>query len=200
VLSDPLYQADGQILDEVYEYGSFLQSKMHANHVQCTDCHDPHSLKLKYECNALCTQCHEPHNPAKYDTPAHHHHAVGSAGALCINCHMASRLYMVIDERRDHSFRLPRPDLSVELGRPTRATIVTRRRTKRRKWAADAVKKWYGERPKREPQWGPAIKAGRAGTPEGEKLLLDLIARNSTPSVVRATAIELWPVIRRMRV
>ena len=67
LLASGVYQPDGQILDEVYEYGSFLQSKMHANHVRCTDCHDPHSLKLKFAGNALCTQCHEAHNPAKYD-------------------------------------------------------------------------------------------------------------------------------------
>ena len=164
---------------------------MHANHVQCTDCHDPHSLKLKFEGNNLCTQCHEPHNPAKYDTPAHHHHAVGSAGAQCINCHMASRTYMVIDERRDHSFRLPRPDLSVELGTSNACNNCHTKPNETPQWAADAIKKWYGEQPKREPHWGPAIKAGRAGTPEGEKLLLDLIARNSTPSIVRATAIDL---------
>ena len=88
---------------------------MYANRVQCTDCHDPHSLKLKFTGNQLCTQCHV---PAKYDTPAHHHHPAGSAGAQCVECHMPSRLYMVIDERRDHSFRVPRPDLSVELGTP----------------------------------------------------------------------------------
>ena len=160
VLAQTLYQADGQILDEVYEYDSFLQSKMHANHVQCTDCHDPHSLKLKFEGNNLCTQCHEPHNPAKYDTPAHHHHAVGSAGAKCINCHMASRTYMVIDERRDHSFRLPRPDLSVELGTSNACNNCHTKPNETPQWAADAIKKWYGERPKREPHWGPAIKAG----------------------------------------
>ena len=191
VMSQSLYQLDGQILDEVYEYGSFSQSKMHANHVQCTDCHDPHSLKLKYQGNNLCTQCHEQHNPAKYDTPAHHHHAVGSAGALCINCHMASRMYMVIDERRDHSFRVPRPDLSVELGSTNACNDCHTKPTETPQWAADAIKKWYGERPKREPHWGPAFKAGRAGAPVGEKLLLDLIARNSTPSIVRATAIDL---------
>ena len=161
VLAPALYQADGQILDEVYEYDSFLQSKMYANHVQCTDCHDPHSLKLKYEGNNLCTQCHEPHNPAKYDTPAHHHHAVGSEGAKCISCHMASRMYMVIDERRDHSFRLPRPDLSVELGTSNACNKCHTKPNETPQWAADAIKKWYGERPKREPHWGPAIKAGQ---------------------------------------
>jgi tetratricopeptide (TPR) repeat protein len=191
VLAQSLYQADGQILDEVYEYDSFTQSKMHANHVQCTNCHDPHSLKLKYEGNNLCTQCHEPHNPAKYDTPAHHHHAVGSEGAKCINCHMASRMYMVIDERRDHSFRLPRPDLSVELGTTNACNKCHTKPNETAQWAADAIQSWYGQRPKREPHWGPAIKAARDGKPEGEKLLLDLIARNSTPSIVRATAIDL---------
>jgi tetratricopeptide (TPR) repeat protein len=191
VLAQSLYQADGQILDEVYEYDSFLQSKMHANHVQCTDCHDPHSLKLKFEGNNLCTQCHEPHNPAKYDTPAHHHHAVDSAGAQCINCHMASRMYMVIDERRDHSFRIPRPDLSVELGTTNACNKCHTRPNETAQWAADAIKKWYPDKPKREPHWGPAFKAGRAGSPEGEKLLLDLVSRNSTPPIVRATAIDL---------
>src|SRR4051794_17942629 len=191
VLAQSLYQPDGQILDEVYEYDSFLQSKMHANRVQCTDCHNAHSLKLKYEGNNLCTQCHEPHNPAKYDTPAHHHHAVGSAGSLCINCHMASRMYMVIDERRDHSFRIPRPDLSAELGTTNACNKCHTKANETPQWAADAIKKWYGDKPKREPHWGPAIKAGRAGAPEGEKLLLDVIARNSTPSIVRATAIDL---------
>jgi tetratricopeptide (TPR) repeat protein len=191
LLSAGLFQPDGQLFDEVYEYASFSQSKMHANHVRCTDCHDPHSLKLKFTGNALCTQCHEPHDPAKYDTPAHHHHAVGTAGALCINCHMTSRLYMVIDERRDHSFRLPRPDLSVTLGTTNACNNCHKKPNETAEWAAAAVKKWFGEKPNREPHWGPAIKAGRAGAPEGEKLLLELIARKSTPPIVKATAVDL---------
>jgi predicted CXXCH cytochrome family protein len=191
VLTAGLYQADGQILDEVYEYGSFLQSKMHANHVRCTDCHDPHSLKLKYTGNQLCTQCHEAHPAGKYDTTAHHHHKEGSAGAQCINCHMASRLYMVIDERRDHSFRVPRPDLSVAIGTSNACNDCHNKPDETFAWAADWVKKWYGEKPNREPHWGLAIKAGRAGTPEGEKLLLEVIRRRSTPAIVKATAIDL---------
>jgi tetratricopeptide (TPR) repeat protein len=191
LLAANLYQHDGQIQDEVYEYDSFLQSKMHANHVRCTDCHDPHSLKLKFTGNALCTQCHEPHDPAKFDTPAHHHHAVGSAGAQCINCHMDSRLYMVIDERRDHSFRLPRPDLSVLLGITNACNKCHTKPNETPQWAADTIKKWFGEKPNREPHWGPALKAGREGAPEGEKLLLELIARRTTPPIVRATALDL---------
>jgi tetratricopeptide (TPR) repeat protein len=104
---------------------------------------------------------------------------------------MDSRKYMVIDERRDHSFRLPRPDLSVELGTSNACNKCHTKPNENAQWAADAIKKWYGERPKRDPHWGPAIKAARDGKPEGEKLLLELIARSSTPPIVKATAIDL---------
>ncbi len=111
------YFADGQILDEVYVYGSFLQSKMFHKGVKCTDCHDPHSVKLKYEGNRVCTSCHQ-HAAGKYDTPAHHHHKSGSPGSSCVECHIPETTYMEVDPRRDHSFRVPRPDLSVALGTP----------------------------------------------------------------------------------
>jgi len=117
LLRDETYFADGQIKDEDYVYGSFLQSRMYHKGIRCTDCHDPHSLQLKQPGNATCTSCHQ-HPAGKYDTPAHHHHAPGTAGAACVNCHMPTRTYMGVDVRRDHSLRIPRPDLSVRLGTP----------------------------------------------------------------------------------
>jgi predicted CXXCH cytochrome family protein len=183
-----LYHADGQILDEVYEYGSFLQSKMYANRVQCSDCHDPHSLKLKFTGNQLCAQCHV---PAKYDTPAHHRHPAGSAGAQCVECHMPPRLYMVIDARRDHSFRVPRPDLSVELGTPNACNNCHTRAEETFQWAADAVRKWYGDKRRDDPHWAPAIAAGRTAKPDGAELLLNVLDRKTTPAIVRATALDL---------
>lgn len=116
-LQDATYYRDGQIKDEVYEIGSFYQSKMYHHGVRCSDCHDPHSLQLKHQGNETCTSCHQ-HPAGKYDVPAHHFHAVGSEGAKCVNCHMPGRTYMDVDFRRDHSFRVPRPDLSVSLGTP----------------------------------------------------------------------------------
>ncbi len=115
------YFDDGQIKDEVYEFGSFLQSKMYHKQIRCTDCHDPHSLKLKHPGNETCTSCHQ-HPAGKYDVPAHHRHAVGSEGAKCVNCHMPGRTYMELDFRRDHSLRIPRPDLSVEFDTPNACT------------------------------------------------------------------------------
>ena len=116
-LTDATYHADGQIKDEVYVFGSFIQSKMYHKGIRCTDCHDPHSLQRKHPGNETCTSCHQ-HAAGKYDTPSHHHHAVGTAGAMCVNCHMPHTTYMAIDDRRDHSLRVPRPDMSVEFGTP----------------------------------------------------------------------------------
>lgn len=110
-----IYQADGQVEDEDFEHGSFLQSKMYHKNVRCTDCHDPHTAKLKHEGNKLCTSCHQ-HPEGKYDTPLHHHHKEGTPGASCVECHMPHTTYMELHARRDHSLRVPRPDFSVELG------------------------------------------------------------------------------------
>jgi tetratricopeptide (TPR) repeat protein len=111
------YYADGQIKDEVYVYGSFIQSKMYHQGIRCTDCHDPHSLERIHPGNETCTSCHQ-HTAGKYDVPSHHHHAVGTEGAKCVNCHMPHTTYMGVDPRRDHSLRVPRPDLSVKLSTP----------------------------------------------------------------------------------
>ncbi|MEX1039655.1 MAG: multiheme c-type cytochrome [Pirellulaceae bacterium] len=116
-----VYHCDGQVLDENYVYGSFLQSKMFHKGIRCTDCHDPHSTKVKFEGNKLCTDCHT-HPSGKFDTPGHHFHEVGSTGASCVECHMPETTYMEVDPRRDHSIRVPRPDLSVNLGTPNACT------------------------------------------------------------------------------
>lgn len=122
LLTPATYYCDGQILDEVYVFGSFVQSKMYHKGVRCTDCHDPHTTKLKLQDNALCVSCHDAHPAGKYDTPNHHQHQVGSEGAKCVNCHMPSTPYMDVDFRRDHSIRVPRPHLSVDLGTPNACT------------------------------------------------------------------------------
>ncbi len=116
-----IYYADGQVLDEDYVYGSFVQSKMYHKDVRCTDCHDPHTARLKHEGNQVCTSCHT-HPEGKYDTPAHHHHKAGTTGSMCVECHMPATTYMAVDDRRDHSFRVPRPDLSLRLGVPNACT------------------------------------------------------------------------------
>ena len=120
-VASPIYHTDGQIRDEDYVYGSFIQSKMYHNNIKCSDCHDPHSARLIHTGNQVCTSCHQ-HPTEKYDTPAHHHHAPGTPGSNCVDCHMPTVTYMAVDVRRDHSFRVPDPALSLQTGTPNACT------------------------------------------------------------------------------
>ena len=185
VLLENLYHADGQIQDEVYVYGSFIQSKMYAKGVMCTDCHDPHTLELKAQGNALCNTCHL---AGKFDTPEHHFHQQGSEAAQCVSCHMPARLYMVNDSRRDHSFRVPRPDLSEQMNAPDVCTDCHQGR--RASWAADVIRDKTGLN-KRPVHFGVAIQAGRSGALDAETRLIHLAQNPGLPGIVRATGATL---------
>lgn len=143
LVTPPLYYPDGQIKEEVYVYGSFLQSKMYDKGVNCLDCHNPHTMKLKIEGNGLCLQCHK---ASEFDTQRHHKHTPFTKGAQCVNCHMPDAVYMGVDNRRDHSFKIPSPALSDAFETPNACTDC--HESKSNSWAADAVKKWY---PQAEP-------------------------------------------------
>ena len=186
LLEEGLYFPDGQIEEEVYEYGSFLQSKMHARGVMCTNCHEPHTGAVRQRGNALCAQCHA---PTTFDTPAHTMHSAASAGARCVACHMPSRIYMRVDLRRDHSFRVPRPDLSQELGAPDACTTSCHE-GKGSAWAAKAIANHYAA-PKRPAHYGQAIASGRAWKADARARLLDVVRDRSVPPIARATAIAL---------
>lgn len=191
LLREGLYHPDGQILDEVYVYGSFLQSKMYLRGVSCRDCHSSHSLALHREGNELCLQCHQ---REVYDTPDHHfhkkvHEGRPSDGALCVKCHMVEQPFMVIDWRADHSFRLPRPDLSRELGTPNACTQAGCHDDKPLEWSVESYGRWYGQA--RRPHYGTALEAARRGDPEAEPDLVRLVADGLQPAIVRATALEL---------
>src|SRR5262252_3346217 len=134
LLDDDLYYPDGQIKGEVYEYGSFVQSRMFAEGVTCSDCHDPHSGRLRAADDGVCLQCHA----ARYASSQHHFH---TDGARCVGCHMPAVTYMVVDPRRDHSLRVPRPDLSETLGVPNPCNGCHANQDAR--WAAAQVKAWF---------------------------------------------------------
>ena len=186
VLDDDLYFPDGQIKGEVYEYGSFIQSRMFHAGVTCSDCHDPHTLKLRAEGNNVCLQCHL---ARKYDSPKHHFHKPGDAGARCVECHMPTRTYMVIDQRRDHSIRIPRPDLSLELGTPNACNQCHGDKSAR--WASDAISKWYGQAPAGYQQFAETLRAGTDGAPGARESLTTLAMNDSQPPIARATALSL---------
>jgi predicted CXXCH cytochrome family protein len=185
-LAEGLYYADGQILDEVYVWGSFVQSAMYRAGVLCSDCHDPHSADLKAPGNGVCASCHA---PDRFDVPEHHFHEAESEAAQCVSCHAPARTYMVVDPRRDHSFRVPRPDLSEALAAPDACVACHDDRSST--WAAEAVAGWYGPERRAETHYGQAIQAGRAGAAGADLGLAVLVADTVAPAIVRATAVEL---------
>ncbi len=191
LLDEGMYYADGQIDDEVYVYGSFIQSKMYHAGVTCSDCHEPHSLALRAPGNGVCLQCHQ---SAKYDQAGHHYHKPGSQGANCAECHMPPKTYMVVDPRHDHSMRIPRPDLSVKLGVPNACNHC--HVDKDPKWAARTVQAWYGHIPTGFQTYAEALYDSRKGKPGSGEILAALIRDTDTPDIARATALaQLGPYL-----
>jgi tetratricopeptide (TPR) repeat protein/nitrate/TMAO reductase-like tetraheme cytochrome c subunit len=183
LLEPGLYHADGQIDGEVYEYGSFVQSRMYRQGVTCSDCHEPHDLKLRAEGNGVCLRCH---SAATYETERHHFHRLGTPGSACVDCHMPAKTYMLVDPRRDHGFRVPRPDLSVRLGTPNPCTGC--HRDEPAGWAAEKVRAWYGHDARGSQQYAAALHAARTNASDAEALLTALLRDGSQPAIARATA------------
>jgi tetratricopeptide (TPR) repeat protein len=175
------FHADGQVNDEDYIYTSFLQSRMFHKGVTCSTCHNPHSAKLKRIGNQTCTLCHI---PTKYDVPTHTFHKKGTPATECKNCHMPGKLYMGNDLRHDHSFRVPRPDLSVKYGTPNACSNC--HKDKSEKVLSDAVVKWYG--PKRAYHFAEDLIPGSRLDAESEKHLTKIIDNKFVPKIIKATA------------
>jgi predicted CXXCH cytochrome family protein len=186
LLTPPNYYPDGQQREEDYVWSSFLQTEMVQKGVTCMDCHDAHTLKLRAEGNALCTRCH---SAARFDTDKHHFHKAGTTGAQCVECHMPGQNYMVVDARRDHGIRVPRPDLSPSLGSPNACTQCHTGR--KPEWAAGAMDKWYGKTWRNRPQYGTTLHAAETQGAKALPSLLALAGDPAAPAIVRATAATL---------
>ncbi len=185
LLEPGLFEADGVMVDEVYNYQSFRQSRMFSKGVTCSDCHDPHSLQLHAQGDGVCFQCHE---EQKYAAVAHHGHEPGSPGSRCIACHMPARTYMVVDVRHDHSFRIPRPDLTERYG--VSNTCNDCHTDKSAAWADVAITRWHGPERKGFQTWTPAFSAAWHQQPDAGDLLARLLLAGATPGIARATALE----------
>ena len=183
-LTSDLFEDDGQMKDEVFNTSSFQQSKMYAKGVICTDCHDPHSGKLKAAKSEVCSQCHD---PQKFTAESHTGHPQSAASPDCIACHMPVRTYMVVDPRHDHSFRVPRPDLSARIGTPN--TCASCHKDRDAAWAAVAIEKWHGPARKGFQTYAEAFHAARLDLPEASDLLMKVAQDPAAPAIARATAI-----------
>ena len=185
VLSAGLYYADGQQRDEVYDWGSFLSSRMYHKGVTCSDCHDPHGGRLRAEGNAVCAQCH---SAAKYDAPSHHFHATGTAGAACVSCHMKTETYMVVDPRHDHGFRIPRPGLSASVDAPNACNACHAERSA--KWAAAEIRRRFPDPRPGFQGFAEAFAAADRGDPAAAIALAQVVANHEESAIARAAALE----------
>jgi tetratricopeptide (TPR) repeat protein len=175
------YYPDGQAKDEDYVYTSFLESKMYSRGVMCSNCHNPHSGKILFTGNQLCMQCHS----KKYEDISHTFHTAGTIGSECISCHMPSKVYMGIDVRYDHTFRVPRPDLSAKYGTPNACNNCHKDKTAT--WTANAITKWYG--PNRAYHFAEDLMPASKVDAYSEGRILRLINDTATPTIIKATAL-----------
>ena len=202
LLDEGRYWPDGQQQDEVFIYASWLQTRMHAAGVRCSDCHEVHGGKLRLPGNATCVACHNATGPSAgshvdtrglqhkdYDSPQHHFHRPGTSGSACVDCHAPTTSYMVVDPRHDHSFRIPRPDLTAAIGTPNACNGCHSKRDAA--WAQAQIARWYGSPATKKPHYGLALAAGRSAAPGAAGGLLSLATDTTQPAIVRATAMSL---------
>jgi len=188
LLEEGEYRSDGSVVEEAYEWGSFLQSRMYREGVTCNDCHDAHSGDLKAEGDSLCQSCHD----KEPKTPAHSHHDA-TAAVICIACHMPESVFMERDRRRDHAFSLPDPKRSETTG--GKSACVACHTGKDEVWASGHVEEWFpatAEKRETRRALAAAFEATAAGDASGLERVLDCTTACDS-EIRRATAVKLLP-------
>ncbi|MGR5221568.1 tetratricopeptide repeat protein [Vibrio parahaemolyticus] len=186
LISPELYYHDGQIYDEDYVYGSFLQSAMAEKGVTCTNCHDPHTAQLKIAEEAVCSQCHI---ASEYTPEKHTFHQAGTEASKCTTCHMPETTYMQVDPRRDHSWHVPRPDISQHIDTPNVCTGCHEAKTDQ--WADVQIGKWFPDSKYRNQQhFAVAFYADAIGHRGAIDALAYSAQDSSLSDIIRASSLE----------
>ncbi|OED74830.1 deca-heme c-type cytochrome [Vibrio splendidus ZS-139] len=186
LITPELYHNDGQIYDEDYVYGSFLQSVMAEKGVTCTNCHDPHTAELKIAEEAVCSQCHI---ASEYTPEKHTFHEANTEASQCTTCHMPETTYMEVDPRRDHSWHIPRPDVSQHIKTPNVCTSCHEDQTDQ--WADKQISEWFPDSKYRNQQhFAVAFYADSIGHRGAEDALAYSAQDSSLSNIIRASSLE----------
>ncbi|QXH74825.1 hypothetical protein KSS92_10110 [Pseudomonas atacamensis] len=204
-LTRELYALDGKIKDEVFEHGSFAQSKMFDKGVRCSNCHNPHSNELKAPGNGVCLQCHNTAGKTavesvdgkglqakNYDSIEHTRHAMGQPGSQCVDCHMPGKFYMGNDFRHDHSFSIPNPERAKKLGIPD--ACLTCHRGKAGDKVTEQFKFWKTTTNAQVPRYDESLWLIRNGLPGATQALYEQLQRSNLPPIQRATLLAELPL------
>ena len=204
-LTRELYALDGKIKDEVFEHGSFAQSKMFDKGVRCSNCHNPHSTELKAPGNGVCLQCHNTAGKTSvegvdgkglqaknYDSIEHTRHTMGQPGSQCVDCHMPGKFYMGNDFRHDHSFSIPNPERAKKLGTPD--ACLTCHQGKAGDKVTEQFKLWNSATAAQAPRYDESLWLIRNGQPGAAQALYEQLQRSNLPAIQRATLLAELPL------
>ncbi|MDO9331867.1 MAG: tetratricopeptide repeat protein [Pseudomonas sp.] len=204
-LTRELYALDGKIKDEVFEHGSFAQSKMLDKGVRCSNCHNPHNTELKAPGNGVCLQCHNTAGKTSvtgvdgkglqaknYDSIEHTRHTPGQPDSQCVDCHMPGKFYMGNDFRHDHSFSIPNPERAKKLGTPD--ACLTCHQGKAGDKVTEQFKLWNTATTAQAPRYDESLWLIRNGQPGAAQALYEQLQRSNLPAIQRATLLAELPL------
>ncbi len=139
------FWSDGMIRISGREYNGLIKSPCFQNgDMSCASCHSMHEsspvnqLARDMESNTACLQCH----PSFAKNPEQHtHHAAGSTGSLCYNCHMPHTTYGLLKAIRSHQISSPSIKATLQTGRPNACNLCHLDKTLG--WTAQRLSAWY---------------------------------------------------------
>ena len=141
----------------------------------CVSCHEMHpastrpealaawrkdQLKPGLESDRACLQCHP---KLGENVAAHTHHAAGSPGSACYNCHMPHTTFGLLSAIRSHQVSSPTVRESTDHGRPNACNLC--HLDQPLAWTAEKLEAWYGQKP-------PALSADDRNVAAGAQWLL----------------------------
>ncbi|MDE0734834.1 MAG: multiheme c-type cytochrome [Pirellulaceae bacterium] len=149
IVARSAYWQDGTLRVGGREYLAMIDSPCYTTpkderRMSCLSCHSMHrsdpddQLAAKMDGNQACLQCHQ---QFKTRIREHTHHAAGSSGSKCYNCHMPHTSYALLKAIRSHRVEVPSVSVSAAVDKPTGCNQC--HLDKSLQWTADYLKKWY---------------------------------------------------------
>jgi tetratricopeptide (TPR) repeat protein len=201
VLNNTDFYPDGRDLGENYTYTGWMMNECNTNgQMHCVMCHTSSGRdRFKNNPNDACKKCHAERVATVVE---HSGHKEGSAGAVCINCHMPKSMFGNMN-RSDHSFRPPMPEATIKFGSPNACNMCHTDKTP--EWANKIVKqRKNGNYQDETIKWATLLKSARAGEWKDLDKMLEHIAKEDLNEVVTASFIRTlencekekkWPVL-----
>ena len=97
-------------------------------------------MKVKMRGNEACLQCHAEYK-SEQALASHSHHAPGSSGSNCYNCHMPHTTLGLMKAMRSHTIDSPNVATTVATGRPNACNLC--HLDKSLGWTSEHLNQWY---------------------------------------------------------